>query len=135
METFFAQYGLLIMLGLLMVFMMFSGRRRREQMKREQEQKQRDTVPGARVLLQGGLYGTIVEFDGVDLDKPARVEIAPGVVIDVHSQAILRVVTDQHEDATQTPLDDTVGSSNDDVSRPETPEETRARLEDKNDDN
>lgn len=135
MENFFAQYGLFIILGLMMVFMIFSSRRRRERMKQEQEKKQRDTVPGARVLLQGGLYGTVVEFDGIDLDKPARIEIAPGVVIDVHSQAILRLVTDQDEETEQTPLDDTVGSSNDDVSRPETPDETRARLEDKNDDN
>jgi preprotein translocase subunit YajC len=42
--------------------------------------------------MQGGLYGTIVAFDPENLDQPALVEIAPGVEIKVHSQAILRVV-------------------------------------------
>ena len=63
-----------------------------QKQKLEQEEKARQTIPGAEVLLQGGLYGTVVEYDGEDLDKPARVEIAPGVVIKVHSQAVLRVV-------------------------------------------
>jgi preprotein translocase subunit YajC len=72
--------------------MFLSSRRRMKKQKAELEQKARETVPGAEVLLQGGLYGTIVEYDGEDLDKPAHVEIAPGVVIKVHSQAILRIV-------------------------------------------
>ena len=63
-----------------------------QKQKAELEKKSRETVPGAEVLLQGGLYGTIVEYDGEDLDKPALVEIAPGVVIKVHSQAVLRIV-------------------------------------------
>jgi preprotein translocase subunit YajC len=50
-------------------------------------------VPGAEVLLQGGLYGTIVSYDPDNLDQPAIVELAPGVEIKVHSGAILRVVT------------------------------------------
>ena len=49
-------------------------------------------MPGAEVLLQGGLYGTIVSYDPDNLDQPAIVELAPGVEIKVHSQAILRVV-------------------------------------------
>ncbi|MFD1339684.1 preprotein translocase subunit YajC [Microbacterium lemovicicum] len=89
---FFGQYGLIILLVLLLVFMFYSSRRRVQKQKVEQEQKARQTVPGAEVLLQGGLYGTIVEFDPDNLDQPALVEIAPGVDIKVHSQAILRVV-------------------------------------------
>jgi len=84
---------LLLVLAIgLVAFMFFSSRRRMQKQKLEQEEKARQTVPGAEVLLQGGLYGTIVEYDGVDLDKRARVEIAPGVIIEVHSQAVLRVV-------------------------------------------
>lgn len=90
--TFFSNYGLIILLVLLLVFMFWSSRRRMQKQKLEQEAKARQTVPGAEVLLQGGLYGTIVEYDGENLDKPALVEIAPGVEIKVHSQAILRVV-------------------------------------------
>jgi preprotein translocase subunit YajC len=90
--SFFANYGLIILLVLLLIFMFWSSRRRMARQKAEQESKARQTVPGAEVLLQGGLYGTIVEYDGDDLDKPAHVEIAPGVIIKVHSQAILRIV-------------------------------------------
>ncbi|KAA9151480.1 preprotein translocase subunit YajC [Microbacterium lushaniae] len=92
LADFFANYGLIILLVLLLVFMFWSSRRRMQKQKLEMEAKARQTVPGAEVLLQGGLYGTIVEYDADDLDKPARVEIAPGVEIKVHSQAILRIV-------------------------------------------
>jgi len=91
--SFFAQYGLIILLVLLLGFMFWSSRRRMQKQKAEQEAKSRQTVPGAEVLLQGGLYGTIVEYDADNLDKPAVVELAPGVEIKVHSQAILRVVS------------------------------------------
>lgn len=90
--TFFGQYGLIIVLLLLLVFMFWSSRNRMKKQKAEQEAKARQTVPGAEVLLQGGLYGTIVEYDAENLDQPALVEIAPGVEIKVHSQAILRIV-------------------------------------------
>ncbi len=89
---FFSQYGLLILLLALLVFMFWSSRRRMQKQKQQQEEKARQTLPGAEVLLQGGLYGTIVEYDGENLDQPAIVEIAPGVEIKVHSQAILRIV-------------------------------------------
>lgn len=89
---FFAEYGLLIILALLIVFMFMSQRRRAQRMKAEQEEKSRQLLPGAKVLLQGGFYGTIVEYDADDLSKSAVVELAPGVEVEVHSQAILRVV-------------------------------------------
>jgi preprotein translocase subunit YajC len=92
LADFFANYGIIVLLVLLLVFMFFSSRRRVAKQKAEQEQKARQTVPGSEVLLQGGLYGTIVEYDADDLDKPAIVAIAPGVEIKVHSQAILRIV-------------------------------------------
>jgi preprotein translocase subunit YajC len=90
--TFFAEYGLVIILGVLVLFMFWSSRRRMQRQKSEQEAKARQTIPGAEVLLQGGLYGTIVAYDAENLDQPAVVEIAPGVEIRVHSQAILRIV-------------------------------------------
>ncbi|WP_106813921.1 preprotein translocase subunit YajC [Microbacterium timonense] len=90
--TFLSNYGLIILLVVLLVFMFWSSRRRMQKQKAEQEAKSRQTVPGAEVLLQGGLYGTIVSYDPDNLDQPAIVELAPGVEIKVHSQAILRVV-------------------------------------------
>lgn len=89
---FLNSYGLIILLVVLLVFMFWSSRRRMQKQKAEQEAKARQTVAGAEVLLQGGLYGTIVSFDPENLDEPAIVELAPGVEIKVHSQAILRVV-------------------------------------------
>lgn len=89
---FLANYGLFILLALLLVFMFWNSRKRMKRQKEEQAAKAQQTVPGAEVLLQGGLYGTIVSYDADDLDKPAEVELAPGMVIKVHSQAILRIV-------------------------------------------
>jgi preprotein translocase subunit YajC len=89
---FFQQYGLILLLVVLLVFMFWSSRRRMQKQKVEQEERARQTVPGAEVLLQGGLYGTIVRYDPDNLDQPAIVELAPGVEIKVHSQAILRIV-------------------------------------------
>lgn len=81
-----------LMLVALIGFMFWSSRRRAKRMKEEQAAKALQMVPGVEVLLQGGLYGTIVEYDAEDLSRPAIVEIAPGVDIKVHSQALLRVV-------------------------------------------
>lgn len=92
MEQFLGQYGLIILLFALLIFMFWSSRRRAQKQKAEQAAKARQTVPGAEVLMQGGLYGTIIAYDPDNLDQPALVEIAPGVEIKVHSQAILRVV-------------------------------------------
>lgn len=101
MNEFFTNYGLIILLVVLLIFMFWSSRRRMAKQKLEQEQRARQTVPGAEVLLQGGLYGTIVSYDPENLDQPAIVEIAPGVDIKVHSQAILRVVDSTDEVQTE----------------------------------
>lgn len=124
----FLLFGLL---AVLLVFMIFNTRKRTKQMKAEQEEKATKTVPGAKVLLQGGIYGTIVAYDPEDLDTPALVEIAPGTIIDVHSQAILRVV-EPKDVVADAPSDEVVAEQVADESTApavETPEETRARLE------
>ena len=122
--TFFSQYGLIILLVILLIFMFWSSRRRMAKQKAEQEAKARQTVPGAEVLLQGGLYGTIVSYDPDNLDQPATVEIAPGVDIKVHSQAILRVVTATDEATAVDALDESPAAA-----QLETPEETARRLQ------
>lgn len=119
MNEFFTNYGLIILLVVLLVFMFWSSRRRMAKQKLEQEERARNTVPGAEVLLQGGLYGTIVSYDPENLDQPALVEIAPGVDIKVHSQAILRIVNPTTDVQTEddfvpeatTPVDETVVDS------------------------
>ncbi|WP_353113639.1 preprotein translocase subunit YajC [Microbacterium sp.] len=128
---------LLPLLVVMLVFMFFNTRKRQKQMKAQQEEKATKTVPGAKVLLQGGIYGTIVSYDPVDLDKPAEVEVAPGVVIEVHSQAILRLVepTEPELDDTELPEDITIPdnaaelSEASDAPHIESPEETKRRLD------
>ncbi|WP_311245161.1 preprotein translocase subunit YajC [Microbacterium sp. WCS2018Hpa-23] len=119
------------LLAVLVVFMFVNGRKRQKQMKAEQEEKATKTVPGVKVLMQGGIYGTIVAYDHDDLDSPALVEIAPGTVIEVHSQAILRIV--EPKDAIVAEADDSVvvvdDAPLDDAPAIETTEETRRRLE------
>lgn len=130
------------LLGVMLVFMFLNTRKRQKQMKEQQEEKATKTVPGVKVLLQGGLYGTVVSYDPIDLDKPAQIEIAPGVVIEVHSQAILRLVEETAEDdavvdAPATDVDDALAHDRTDgieSIKVETPEETKARLE-RNDEN
>lgn len=129
------------LLAVLLVFMIFNTRKRTKQMKADQEEKATKTVPGVKVLLQGGIFGTIVAYDPEDLDTPALVEIAPGTIIEVHSQAILRIV----EPKDDVVVDEIVAADvvADDAATDhvvvdevapatptfETPEETRARLE------
>lgn len=129
----FLLFGLL---AVLLVFMIFNTRKRTKQMKAEQEEKATKTVPGVKVLLQGGIFGTIVAYDPEDLDTPALVEIAPGTVIEVHSQAILRIVEPKDvvvEDAeADVDGDDIVEDAT--ASDVETVEETRARLDNDSDD-
>ena len=115
------------LLAVLLIFMFVNTRKRQKQMKAEQEEKATKTVPGAKVLLQGGLYGTIVAYDPEDLDTPALVEIAPGTIIEVHSQAILRVV--EPKDAVADDESDVVVEEIELGSAAETPEQTRARLD------
>ncbi|WP_243225614.1 preprotein translocase subunit YajC [Microbacterium sp. CIAB417] len=128
------------LLAVLLIFMVINTRKRNKQMKAEQEEKAQKTVPGAKVLLQGGLYGTVVSFDPENLDQPAQIELAPGAVVEVHSQAILRVVdpTDEVvEDADTVATDEDAVEAIDEAPATEeaapysveTPEETRARLE------
>ncbi len=135
-SSFFAQYGMLLILLALIVFMFWSSRRRAARMKAEQENKQRAMLPGAKVLLQGGLYGTLVSFDAEDLSRPAVVALAPGVEIEVHSQAIIRVVEDENDaiaddvtvvagDAAPADIDDLTVTRGDDVA-PDADDKPRA---------
>lgn len=107
-SAFFAQYGMLLLLLALIVFMFWSSRRRSARMKAEQEKKRLAMVPGVKVLLQGGLYGTLVEYDAEDLSRAAVVELAPGVEVEVHSQGILRVVEDEEPTDEEVVADDVV---------------------------
>lgn len=85
---------IMLVLALGLVFLMFRNSRKRKQ---QQETMTTKMVPGARVMLSFGLYGTIVSVN--DEKVTADVEIAPGTVVTVHRQTLSRVVDDNGDDA------------------------------------
>jgi preprotein translocase subunit YajC len=77
---------MLAVLALLVFFMFRNGRKR----KRDQENLQSTMVPGAEVMTNFGLYGTIISID--DEANKVALEIAPGTIVQIHRQTIARVV-------------------------------------------
>lgn len=81
--------GMLAILALLIFFMFRNGQKRKKQM----EELRSKIMPGAEVMTNFGLFGTIVSID-LDTNKTV-LETSPGVTIVLHSQAIARVVEDE----------------------------------------
>lgn len=79
---------LLVVLAAMLVFMFINGRRNAKKRQELEQERRTKMVPGARVMTRSGLFGTLVEFDAEDLTQPAKVEIAPGVVAEMHAQAV-----------------------------------------------
>lgn len=94
---------MLAVLALLVVFMFRNGRKRQK----EQASLQSQMVAGASVMTNFGMYGTILSIDE-EANKVA-LEIAPGTVVQMHRQAISRVVepvvTDESVDEADAGLD------------------------------
>lgn len=92
---------MLAMIGLLLIFMVRNSKKRREQM----DQMRTQMVPGAKVMLGSGIYGTIVEIH----EEDNRVVIqSAGSTLEVHSQAVAQVVSE-----TETPASDEVAPDDD----------------------
>jgi len=81
--------GMLVILAVLIFFMFRNSRKR----KADQESLRAQIVPGAEVMTNFGLYGTLISLD--DVSKVAELEVAPGNIVRVHSQTIAKVVTDE----------------------------------------
>ena len=81
--------GMLVILAVLIFFMFRNSRKRKAQ----QEELRAQIVPGAEVMTNFGLYGTLVSID--EISKVAELEVAPGNIVRVHSQTIAKVVTDE----------------------------------------
>lgn len=73
-------------LAVLVFFMFRNSRKRKQQM----EELRAQIKPGAEVMTNFGLFGTLVSLD--EEAKIAELETSPGVVVRVHSQTIARVV-------------------------------------------
>lgn len=81
-----------VLLGV-MIFMMFRNGKKR---KAEAAALQEKMVAGANVMTNFGLFGTIIAID--EEANKAELEIAPGVVVNIHRGAISRVVDDETAD-------------------------------------
>lgn len=78
--------GLVAVLAVMVIFMWRNSRKRR----REAEELQNKFVPGAEVMTQHGIYGTLVSID--DEKNEAIIETTPGTKLRVHRQTISRVI-------------------------------------------
>jgi preprotein translocase subunit YajC len=78
----------------------------RPQKKRQQAQQKtmNEIVPGTRVLLGSGIFGTIVSAG----EKQAVLETSPGIHVTVLKQAIARVIRPGDEFSEPTEVDDEV---------------------------
>lgn len=104
----------IVMLGVLamLVFFMFRNSRKRKQ---DLEELQLKMVPGAEVMTNFGLFGTLVSVD--DENNVATIETSPGSTVRVHRQTLARVIED--EPATE---DDSTAAA--DESKPSTSPES-----------
>ena len=80
---------LILLFGLLVVMIFFTWRNSRKR-KAEAEEMQNKLVPGAEIMTQHGIFGTLISVD--DEKNEAIVETTPGTQLRVHRQTIARVV-------------------------------------------
>ncbi|MDP9027995.1 MAG: preprotein translocase subunit YajC [Actinomycetota bacterium] len=91
--------GLVLLLAVMVIFMFRNSRKR----KRDAEQLQNKFVPGAEVMTQHGIYGTLISID--DEKNEAIIETTPGTRLRVHRQTISRVIdpVEAEEDVIEEP--------------------------------
>jgi len=90
---------LLLLGGLLVVMIFFTWRSSRKR-KADAEEMQSKLQPGAEVMTQHGIFGTLISLD--DDTNEAIIESTPGTRLRVHRQTISRVVdtdVDEVDDA------------------------------------
>jgi len=85
---------MLAILAVLIFFMWRNSKKRREDLAKLQEQM----VPGAEVMTNFGLFGTLVSID--EENNVAVLETSPGSQVRVHRQTLARVVDETTEAAT-----------------------------------
>lgn len=99
-------YSTLILIALMVLAFYFLILRPNKKRQQAQQQTLSSLVPGTRVLLTSGVFGTLLEVGA----KQAVIEISPGVQLTVLKQAIARPVRDGDEDSVvdDEPFDDSV---------------------------
>ena len=79
---------MLAVLALLIFFMFRNSKKRKEEIAKLQDKM----VPGAEIMTNFGLFGTLVSVD--EENNVAVIETSPGVSVRVHRQTLARVVED-----------------------------------------
>ncbi|MGN6326057.1 preprotein translocase subunit YajC [Pseudolysinimonas sp.] len=82
----FLTIALVLVLAVMVIFMVRNSRKR----KRDAEELQNKFVPGAEVMTQHGIYGTLVSVD--EEKNEAIIETTPGTRLRVHRQTVARVI-------------------------------------------
>lgn len=81
----------LVMMAVLALFIFFQFRSSKKR-RADQENLNSKMVPGAEVMTQFGVFGTLLSID--DEKNEALLETTPGTVLRLHRQTILKVVED-----------------------------------------
>ncbi len=97
----FLTIALVLVLVVMVIFMVRNSRKRR----RDAEELKNKFVPGAEVMTQHGIYGTLVSVD--DEKNEAVIETTPGTRLRVHRQTIARVVEPSEIDPSQDVVEET----------------------------
>ena len=77
-----------MVIAAVLIFFMFRNSRK---VKAQQEDLKAKIVPGAEIMTNFGLFGTLISVD--EVAKVAEIEVAPGSIVKVHSQTLAKVVT------------------------------------------
>ena len=93
-------FTLILLAGLLVVMIFFTWRSSRKR-KADAEEMQTKLQPGAEVMTQHGIFGTLISLD--DEKNEAIIETTPGTRLRVHRQTVSRVIEPELE-----PIDDEV---------------------------
>ncbi len=85
-----------------LIFFMFRNSQKR---KRDQQDLQSKVAPGAEVMTNFGLFGTILSID--EEDNKVELQAGADVVLTVHRQTITRVIDNADEaESDDVPMDD-----------------------------
>ena len=79
-----------VLIALVFWFLIVRPQRRRQQ---DLASTQSSLGPGAEVMLGSGIFGTVTSLD----EETLQIELAPGTVVKVARQAVVRVIDTPHQ--------------------------------------
>jgi len=97
----------LIAVFVLLIFFMFRNSRRN---KAKAEELRSQIVPGAEVMTNFGLFGTLISID--EFTNVAELEVSPGNIVRVHRQTVAKVVTEETTEGTPRSVEEAMEIAN-----------------------